>query len=553
MANPQSPSLASPNLLEQLLPAYLQRQRWFGAKSRTIASVQLLDSIPMPEDAANALVLLQLSYDDATADTYQLPLCLSTNQALRETAPASILATVTTPSGPAILHDATASDTFRQRLLSMIETSAILPTPTGTIQATPSAAFADSRGTGTLVSRTGAVEQSNTSILYGNKLIMKLFRRLQPGENPDTEIGRFLTEVAHFPRIAPFLGDIRSLAPDGSESGEPTTLAMLQGLVPNEGDGWKWTLDELSRYFDSCATCPVPRDTGTYPSFLTDSPTSETAREHAGLYLEGAALLGRRTAEMHLALATPTADPAFAAEPFTPADLAADAARIEAQLAHTLEALRRGMTGLATGSSDANPSATEADPNPDVDSTSDLAALILSQRRDLLARARLLAATPPEAAGLRIRIHGDYHLGQVLRSRADFVILDFEGEPARTLAERRAKQSPLKDVAGMLRSFSYAAYAGLAAFTQRRPPHSAADAKALDAWTQLWLNAASTEFLRAYKSTIAAQPRLMPESAIAQSMLNACLLEKALYELLYELNNRPAWVRIPLAGILALR
>jgi len=538
------------NVLEQLLPGYLQRQRWFGAKSRGIASVQILDFVLLPEEATptTALCFLQLTYDDATADTYQLPLCISDSLDLRETAPAAILATVTTPSGPAILHDASASDAFRQRLLSMIETSGTFPTPTGTIQATPSVAFAEARGTGPLISRTGAVEQSNTSILYGNKLILKLFRRLQPGENPDTEIGRFLTEVAHFPRIAPFLGDIRSLAADGSESGEPTTLAMLQGLVPNEGDGWKWTLDELSRYFDSCATCPVPRDTGTYPSFLADSPTSETAREHAGLYLEGAALLGRRTAEMHLALATPTEDPAFAAEPFTPADLAADSARIEAQLAHTLEALRRGMTGLATAGADQN-----STPETDTDSTSDLAALILSQRRDLLARARLLAATPPESAGIRIRIHGDYHLGQVLRSRADFVILDFEGEPARTLAERRAKQSPLKDVAGMLRSFSYAAYAGLAAFTQRRPPHSAADAKALDGWTQLWLSAASTEFLRAYKSTIAAAPRLLPEAAIAQSILNACLLEKALYELLYELNNRPAWVRIPLAGILALK
>ncbi len=626
------------NLIEQLLPAYLQRQRWFGAKSRTIASVQILDAIPLPTEAPNsfpdspqttqsaqsanlttqsaqsanlttqsaqsanlttqsataasltgqrpdpyqpgaspqvdhtptvggptarpipaptlALCFLQLTYDDATSDTYQLPLAITTGETaenLRETAPASILATLNTPAGPAVLHDATASDAFRQRLLSMIETSATLPTPTGTIQSTPSAAFIETRGTGALLSRTGTVEQSNTSLLYtsqsGNKLIMKLFRRLQPGENPDTEIGRFLTEVAHFPRIAPFLGDIRSLAADGTESGEPTTLAMLQGLVPNEGDGWKWTLDELSRYFDSCATCPIPRDTGTYPSFLTDTPTSETAREHAGLYLEGAALLGRRTAEMHLALATPTENPAFLAEPFTPADLAADSARIEGQLTSTLEALRRGMTGLAAPSD----TSSTPDPNPDSDSTSDLAALILSQRRDLLARARLLAATPPESAGLRIRIHGDFHLGQVLRSRADFVILDFEGEPARTLAERRAKQSPLKDVAGMLRSFSYAAYAGLAAFTQRRPPHSAADAKALDAWTQLWLNAASTEFLRAYKSTIAAHPRLLPEPAIAQSILNACLLEKALYELLYELNNRPAWVRIPLAGILALQ
>jgi maltose alpha-D-glucosyltransferase/alpha-amylase len=565
--------LAGPglNLLQQLLPTYLQRQRWFGAKSRTIASVQVLDSAPFPRafsqrnrsnpaaDSATALpeapptsagstcaiVFLQLSYDDATTDTYQLPLCISSGDAvqqIRASAPGSIVATLNTVNGPAVLHDGTADETFRQRLLSLIETNGDLPSATGRIQALKSAAFDAARGTDPLPARTGSAEQSNTSILYDGRLIMKLFRRLQPGENPDTEIGRFLTEVAHFPRIAPFLGDIRSVAQDGSETGETTTLAMLQGLVQNEGDGWQWTLDELSRFYDSCATCPVPHEIGVFPTFTAEAAIPETAREHAGLYLEGAALLGRRTAEMHIALATPTENTAFRAEPFSAADLAADATRIEAQIARSLEALRRGMTTLPTGIGDTS----------DSDSTSDIAALILSQRRDLLARARLLTGETPEFVGKRIRIHGDYHLGQTLRSKADFVILDFEGEPARSLEERRAKQSPLKDVAGMLRSFSYAAYAGLNAFTQRRPSNNPNDARNLEHWTQLWLNAVSTEFLHAYKTTIAESPRLIPEPAQAQILLNAYLLEKALYELLYELNNRPTWVRIPLAGILAL-
>ena len=556
------------NLLQQLLPSYLQRQRWFGAKSRAIASVHVLDSAPFPQGQTKttsgqtaataavstgavstgsrcAIVFLQLTYDDASTDTYQLPLCISSGdaaEAVRTHAPGSIVATLNTASGPAVLHDSTADEAFRQKLLTLIQTNGELPSAIGRVRASKSGAFDEARGSGALQARTGSAEQSNTSILYEGKLIMKLFRRLQPGENPDTEIGRFLTEVAHFPRIAPFLGDIRSVAQNGSETGEATTLAMLQGLVQNEGDGWQWTLDELSRYFDSCATCPVPHEVGSFPSFTSDAVTSETAREHAGFYLEGATLLGRRTAEMHLALATPTENTAFQAEAFSADDLAADAARIEAQITRSLEALRRGMTTLPMGTNESS----------DSDSTPDLAALILSQRRDLLARARLLAAADPTAAGKRIRIHGDYHLGQTLRAKADFVLLDFEGEPARTLAERRAKQSPLKDVAGMLRSFSYAAYAGLNAFTQRRPPHGASDVKALELWTQLWLNAVSTEYLRAYKATIGEMPRLIPEPAQAQQLLNAYLLEKALYELLYELNNRPTWVRIPLAGILAL-
>ena len=547
------------NLLQQLLPAYLQRQRWFGAKSRTISSVHVLDSAPLPRNqsrsgsgeapalsaSACAIVFLQLTYDDASTDTYQLPLCISsgeTAEAVRTSAHGSIVATLNTASGPAVLHDGTADEGFRQKLLSLIELNGDLASGLGRIRAMKSFAFDEARGNGPLLARTGSAEQSNTSILYGGKLIMKLFRRLQPGENPDTEIGRFLTEVAHFPRIAPFLGDIRSVAQDGSEPGETTTLAMLQGLVPNEGDGWQWTLDELSQYFDSCATCPAPVDVGSFPAFTSEAASSDLAREHAGLYLEGAALLGRRTAEMHLAFATPTENVDFRAEPFSAADLASDASRIESQITRSLEALRRAMTTLPAGTSDTS----------DSDSTPDIAALILSQRRELLARARLLAAADPATAGRRIRIHGDYHLGQTLRSKADFVILDFEGEPARTLAERRTKQSPLKDVAGMLRSFSYAAYAGLNTFIQRRPPHTSSEAKSLEVWTRLWLNTASTEYLRTYKAAITEMPGLIPDPEQAQLLLNAYLLDKALYELLYELNNRPTWVRIPLMGILAL-
>jgi maltose alpha-D-glucosyltransferase/alpha-amylase len=231
---------------------------------------------------------------------------------------------------------------------------------------------------------------------------------------------------------------------------------------------------------------------------------------------------------------SPEVAAAFTPEPFTPEALAADASRIHAQIVRTLDALKRGFTAL-----------------PD-ELTTDSAALILSRRIHLFHRAHIIAEVPPEQAGQRIRIHGDYHLGQVLRARGDYVILDFEGEPARPLAERRAKQSPLRDVAGMLRSFSYAAYSALDHFTQRRP----GTGKSLEPWAQLWQNAVSTEFLNAWRTTVATAsaptPHLTPQPLQADRLLNAYLLEKALYELLYELNNRPTWVRIPLAGILAL-
>jgi maltose alpha-D-glucosyltransferase/alpha-amylase len=537
--------LAGPGLplIQEFLPSYLLRQRWFGAKSRTISAVRILHWVELPKISA-ALVFLEITYADAAPgsppDLYQLPLALTFGEeanAVRSSSPASILAGLNTADGPAILHDATNREDVRQALLTFIESETELPAKEEgalasglTIAGHKSSAFAAARGTGPLTSHTGSAEQSNTSILFDRKLILKLFRRLQPGENPDTEIGRFLTETAHFPRIAPFLGEIRTSSGEGKQ---PTTIAMLQGLIENEGDGWQFTLDELARYYESVSTCPPPVDLGRAPSFLAKPGRAvipALAREHAGLYLEAAALLGRRTGEMHLALAMPTNDSAFAAEPFTAATLAADSARIDEQIARSLEALKRGFTSL-----------------PDEFAT-DSAALILSRRLDLLARSRAITEAPPEQAGLRIRIHGDYHLGQVLRVRGDYVILDFEGEPARSLAERRAKQSPLRDVAGMIRSFSYAAWSALDHFAQRHPN----TAKSLEAWAQLWQNAAATEFLNAWRTAVAANPHLTPQPQQAERLLNGYLLEKALYELLYELNNRPAWVRIPLNGILAL-
>ena len=522
--------LVTPGLevLEQLLSTYLPRQRWFGAKSRTIKAVEIVDSAPLP-DLNIALVFLQLTYNDNSTSVYQLPLAISVGElaeTIRASDPATIVAAVTTPAGPAIVHDALAREDVRQAILNLIEGNHELFTHNGTLRGHRSDAFAEVRGAAPLPSRTGSAEQSNTSILYDAKLIMKLFRRLEPGENPDTEIGRFLTETAHFDRIALFLGDITLK----SRHGESTTVAMLQSLVENEGDGWQWTLDELSHYYDSVATLAPPQDLGVSTAFLSEKDSLPLAREHAGLYLDAAALLGRRTAEMHLALATPTDNPAFTTEPFTVENLIADATRIEGQISLSLEALKRGMSQL-----------TEV--------VADNAALVLSRRIELFARARAITLAATDEVGHRIRIHGDYHLGQVLRSRGDYVILDFEGEPARSLVARRTKQSPLKDVAGMLRSFSYAAYAGLSAFAQRRPD----DAKNLEPWTRLWQNAISTEFICAYRTVIdETNPKLIPEPAQAQLLLNAYLLEKALYELLYELDNRPAWVRIPLAGILAL-
>ncbi len=550
-------SAAGTKLLEQLLPNYLVRQRWFGAKSRTIATVSVTDSVVIAEDSG--IALLELRYTDQTIEHYQLPLALSVGEAaeqVRSNSPQAVLATLDTPAGPATLHDATVVERFCQALLNTIESgSASASREHATVSGTHSSIFITARGTDALTTRVGSAEQSNTSILYGGKLILKLFRRLQAGENPDTEIGRFLTEETDFKRIAPYLGAIRMAANtagrDNVTTPEATTLAMLQGLVPNDGDGWAWTLDALSTFFAAVAGQDAPQ-AGERPTFdlvaAEHQPKYVAAvRAYAAEYMDAAALLGRRTAELHLALDTATEDPAFRSESFGEEDLAADAARIEQQIRVSLDALRRGLSQFSDAADD------EAALR-----RCDLSALVLSLRPDLLRRAGSLTATEPAEAGQRIRIHGDYHLGQVLRSEGDFVILDFEGEPARSLAERRKKQSPLKDVAGMMRSFSYAGYAGLGALNGHEAwnGHGAAankdEQQRREAWTKVWISAVTFDFLRAYWSAVRVNESLLPRQGDAQRMLDAYLLEKSLYELLYELNNRPAWITIPLNGILEL-
>ncbi len=577
------------SLLEEALPAWLARQRWFGAKTRAIVRVEIgqwvilpvadaltilpTAAIPAASTLGDVILLLDMTYTDGSTERYQLPLAYAAGaelHALKGTAPASVVLEVESPTGPAAFHDAVVREEFRQALLALVEHGGALPldgpkaaaehvaatliaahesrpahdiaapethaiasaieakhsieievvapafvghmpgdthasteqiaaspkAATG-VRGFPSTAFAEVRGGGSLAARIGSAEQSNTNILYGQQIIMKMFRRLQPGLNPDIEIGRFLTDVARFDRIAPLLGEITLDAEDGSR----TSLAMVQGLVANEGDGWQWTQGELAKFFAGTETFVVPAD-----------------------YLAAAALLGCRTAEMHLALATTTDDPAFAAEPFTQQDYELDGLRIEAQIVTALTALEAGVGGL-------HPQATSH------------AIQVIAQRAELLQAARDFAQTEP--SGQRIRIHGDYHLGQTLRAQNDFVLLDFEGEPARSLEERRRKQCPLRDVAGMLRSFSYAAASALNAC---EPSVQAGLASAAQAWE----NAVCEHFLDAYLATASSNQQLLPEPAAARLMLQGYVLEKALYELLYELNNRPAWVGIPLSGILAL-
>ncbi|HEY0758153.1 MAG TPA: maltose alpha-D-glucosyltransferase [Acidisarcina sp.] len=513
----------------EILPEYIQRQRWYGGKSRKIKDTKIIDWGTCAAEQF-ALALVEVSYSAGAPDTYLLPLATTSGgdmDNLRAHSSGAILTLLNLPSGLGVLHDGIFDDRCCKALLSMMEQSSEIPTRNGVIRGLRSSILESLEGPQPelLQARRGSAEQSNTSIFFSDRLIMKLFRRQQAGPNPDTEIGKYLTEFTTFAHTAPFGGAIEYRAHEltgaitpASDADRTQTFAMLQGLVSNEGDGWQWTLEELDRYYEACAHSVMP---------ASAAFREQVAREHAGIYLDAAAVLGRRTGELHLALARPSSNEAFSPVVFTPEDFQSLGKDLVDHAAISFDLLKESLSQL---------------PDDVVES----AGLVLSRRRIIFDRLRQLGAL--DVRTLKTRVHGDYHLGQVLRVRSDFVILDFEGEPARTLAERRAKQSPLKDVAGMLRSFTYAAFAALMKYTSRRPE----DYEQLEPWARLWDEAVGAEFLRAYRETVAGSDVVPEEPQAFQKMLDGYVLDKALYELTYELNNRPAWVGIPIKGILSL-
>ena len=523
---------ASRELLESVVfPEYFPKQRWFTGKIRGIKSTTLADWTVLPS-SNSVLAWIEVQFDDGSSAVYLTPLSMSFDDAANEiqrVSPNAVLSPVVAGNRTGYLHDGLLSDEACQELLAVIQNQSELGTHKGRLVGERGSAFQDilATTTGPLTIRRGSAEQSNTSILYGDRFILKMLRRQEPGLNPDAEIGRYLTEQARFERVPPFAGALQHRANTDSQG---ATLAVLQGLVANEGDGWQWTIEELERYFESSVRQPFPENLRTAMENPLEArrQSSRAARDHIGIYLDSANILGRRTAELHLALASATDDPAFAPEPFGLEQLRALTIKVRERASQVFDLLKERMPHFE-------------------DPVLELAAAVLSRRSRLLEQ---VAALKTETYQVwRIRVHGDYHLGQILRVKSDFVILDFEGEPARPLSERRAKQSPLKDVAGMLRSFSYAAYSSLINYATRR----ADDIAKLEPWAQFWEHCVSAEFLRAYREAAQGATFLPVDDSDFRRLLNVFIIDKALYEVLYELNARPTWVRIPLMGVLSLQ
>lgn len=509
------------------LPNLLKARRWFGGKARDIVGTHIVDGIVIPlEQRDIVLLLLDVSYRDGGREMYTLPVASAFGEEARRislAAPRAVLmplaAEDTERDHAGLLYDAMWDPEAMHVLLRAMGQGARFAGEAGTLQASSTAAYE------TIVPRDGRVtprlldaEQSNTSVVFGDQAILKLYRRVQPGVNPDWEIGQYLTSrrFLHSPAVGGAIEYVKS--------GETTTVALLQAFVRNQGDAWAATLKDIDAFLSrvpaqSSACSEAGRSCSLWE--LAQSPPSEPDRQLIGPALEVAAALGRRTAALHLILAQAQDQPEFAPEPLT---LEYRRARHRSML----ESWKQIVGLLAERSVQNSPLHQEAEK------------LLAHEARVLAVFQTLLDV---EQGGLRIRCHGDYHLGQVLWTGSDYVITDFEGEPARPLQDRRLKHSPLYDVAGMLRSFDYASWTGLS--------RSEAEGRReeLEPWTTYWSRWVRAQFLGEYVAHVRDAPFWPRSSKDTEQLLIVHQLEKAVYELGYELNNRPEWVAIPLKGI----
>ncbi|MCW5700693.1 MAG: putative maltokinase, partial [Rhodospirillales bacterium] len=500
-------------LTDRILPEYLPHRRWFAAKSDTIASVTIEDESVLPERGkfGHLIILFRVTSGNGVEQRYHMPLATAWETAIDDPLSrlqAHTLAKVRTGNRVGVLYDALADAPFTAAVLDAIRKGETIGTASGGhISFTSTNALSNLEIPEDVVIERMGGEQSNTSLKIGQAAILKGYRRLEEGIHPELELGRFLTDVAGYANTPPLLGSIELVTSEGTR----TALAVLHGFVRNQGDGWTFTTDYLDRYMSEVEVTPVGEE-------------EETEEPH-GLYRALARTLGERIAELHKAFALDVDDPAFRPEQATDEDLAAWGDQVRKQAALARDALTKAMAGDAL--------------------TEDLRETVeLIFDRWMLIDRVIERSISKQKAIMKSRIHGDLHLGQVVVVREDFFVLDFEGEPVKSMEQRRAKQSPLRDVAGIVRSFNYAAWAAL---WDRLPSQSRSEdlTKAVHNWETL----ATQSFISAYRDTAADCVTVPADLRRFKRLLDLFTLEKALYEICYEAANRPDWLRIPLQGV----
>ncbi len=517
--------------LEQVI-TYLQGRRWFQSKARTIIGLALVETALLKQgDTVFPVFFLKVSYPDGDPETYQIPVTFLTGsdaaQLLTES-PHAVIACMSIGDEEGFLCDALYDRKFREALLAFILGGRQLHGEKGgVLGAGHAGVFRHEAATvpGHLPSELINSEQTNSTIIYGSHHVVKLYRKVEPGINSEAEISRFLTEKALFPHAPPFQAVVE-LRKAGEQ---PYTLALLHGYMKNNGNAWQLSLHLLAQYFERILS--RPDDLASPPNYsrgLMEGSQCDVPELIAdlmgGFYLEMAGLLGRRTAELHLAFAAGGDDPVWRMEEYSTLYQRSLYQSQRNQARRTLQLLARER-GKLSGEDQK------------------LADGVLAAEKELIAR--LKPADGHRIDGMKTRIHGDFHLGQVLFTGKDFAIIDFEGEPARSLSERRLKQSPLRDVAGMIRSFHYAAQTALAHHVAGRPT----DLPLLEPWAEACYHYVGCRFLKGYLDRISGSSLVPSGRQDFETVLGAFMLDKALYELAYELNNRPDWVALPLKGI----
>ncbi len=522
---------------ERVLQNWLPTRRWFGGKTRTIKSVRTDEVIQVPVGAEKAFVaFLHIEYVQSDPDTYILPLmCASGDNGqniARDFAPLIIARLNFEPANQtAVLYDAMASKDYCRVLLDKISHQQTVEGKSGRFETTcvlePDKFLAETGGA--LEPVIAKAEQGNSSIVYGDKLILKLFRRIEAGINPDLEISQFLT-AQKFPHSPPLAGAVEYRFGKNGLS----TVAILSSFVPKAKDAWEYTLDTLGKFYDRVQTLPEERRSPQIPGAniakLAVSELSEPARSLFDAYLESTVMLGQRTAAMHLALAADTENRNFAPEPFTPHAQRGLFQSLRNLMRQNFQFLNRQLKKLPP----------EVQPH---------AQSVLALEPEILQRFRQIYGHHINAS--LIRLHGNFHLGQVLYTGKDFQIIDFKGEPTTSISERRLKRSALQDVAGMIRSFHYAAYTALLKQIERGTlPHAQIEQMIL--WSRFWARWISAVYYQAYLQAAAGAVFLPSELSDRQMMMEIFLLRKAIFELGFELANRPDRAKIPLQGILEL-
>jgi maltose alpha-D-glucosyltransferase/alpha-amylase len=490
-------------LERDVLPAFLSRRRWFAERGNTSTLVQVDDAISLvPGDPGLGLALVEAKGKREAAD-YLLPLMVKWTRFEPAHPNPNALAAVRRGPREGTLLDATADPGFISFVLENLQKSQTLEAGERRFEFTPTDRLPASRPIAPEEVRAVDTEQSNTTVLVGNDYVVKLFRRIESGLNPEIEVGRFLTETVPFANTPPLLGTVEL-----HEHDERSAVAVVHGFVQNQGDAWTVTGAYLDRFIEE--------------QRLLAAETAGHSDEQAA-YVRRMEHVGKRVAEMQLALASRDDLPDFAPEPIAADDVRRWSKGLVQRAHRALDELRRRYNNL-----------TESDRK--------LVDVLLTAREALPARLQELLPEEPDA--MKIRHHGDFHLGQMLVAKDDVFIIDFEGEPQRTLAERRRKAPAARDVAGLIRSIDYSATAALERALKSAPDEQGKIARALDGWREQSVAA----FLVGYRQALGGT-RLWPqESQDADSLLDFFLLEKAFYEIEYELAHRPDWLRVPLAG-----